>query len=504
MSAAAVPASASPRPAPSLVSGKSLLTQTSLYGFFVVARRAVQLVLTPVYTHYLSPHDFGTLEILSLGAWLSTIIGVCKVDAAFYRYYVAARTGEERGRILSGGVLLTLSISTLLLGIAGLGFPLLRKWSGQGNSIPLDAFFLMLLATWLDLTTLVPFAYCRATERVRFIGLVSVSQAIISGTCAAVGVIVLGLGFRAVLWGTLLGTLSTALACVWVIRRERLRLTFHAAPVLLRYGMPMLPGTLFMYVMSSTDRYFLARAHGLADVGLYAVAAKFALILQMVIMTPFGEMWAANQFKLHAAGLKSLYERTALAYLAILFGAALGIGYFAYDFVSLAFAADYHLVAEIVPLLTFGVALWGIVPTMDLGSLVAPNKTWIRSLAVGIAAIVNVVANVMLVPTLGVYGAALASIAGYAVLAIATAALNYPLVDMRAPIGRVLLMVGGLVVALLAAHASRGLPTLRFLGLRVACFAGYAGFLYVVAWRSTAPRTAAALSGSELACDAPR
>jgi O-antigen/teichoic acid export membrane protein len=481
--------------------GAMLARQVSLYGFFTILRRGLSVALTPLYTHYLAPSDYGVLEILNLSAWLVSIIGACKVDAAFYRYYVAERTDEGRERVLGASLLLTFIISGVLVFAATAGMPWMTSAVSQERQIPATDFYLVGAATWLDLATLVPLAYCRITDRVWLVGLVSITQALVSGVLAVVGVVGLGLGYRAVIVANFAAAAAAALICVGLLLRTRVRFTLQPAGMLLKYGLPMVPGTFFMYVIGSADRFFLARFAGLGDVGIYAVAAKFALGVNLVVMGPFGEMWGANQYRLHASGDHRLYQRTALAYLAVLFQFTLAVAYFSYDFVILALGADYRSAVTIVPILVFGVAIWGIVPTLDLGMLVVPGKTWIRSAATGAAALANVACNFLLVPRWGAQGAAMASVAGFCVLAGVTGVLSYPLVDMRVPLGRVVLMTATLAAATTLALLGPSFSYGTFLALRVGTFVAAGVVLYQLSWRSDAEAVTVAFAAAGSAAE---
>lgn len=465
------------------LSGRTLIRQVSLYGIFTIMRRGLNVALTPVYTHYMSPGDYGILEILNIGAWLASIIGACKVDAAFYRYYVAERTEEGRSKILGASITLTLALSTVIV-LVGIGaMPWLVTAEAQHRTIPLLDFYLIAAATWLDLATLVPLAYCRVTDRVAFVGITSLIQAFVSCGVSVVGLIHFGLGYRGLLLGQLAGAGCAAIACVVILRGATIRWTLARASVLLRYGLPMVPGAFFMYVIGSADRFSLARFADFAEVGVYAVAAKFALGVNLVIMGPFGEMWSANQYRLHAAGDTRLYQRTAVLYLAVLFQFTLGVAYFSYDFVLYAFGPAYYRAVSLVPVLVFGVGLWGLVPTLDLGSLVVPGKTWIRSAATGAAAAVNVTMNLLLVPRIGALGAAFASVGGFLFLGLVTGVLSYPLVRMRPPLGRIFLMLGVFTAATAISFTDAYLSYPAYLSLRVSVFLTVAAVFFQLTWR---------------------
>jgi len=455
------------------LSVRTLVGQASLYGFFTLLRRVVSFALTPLYTHYLSPTDFGVLELLSIAGTFVSILGGFKLDAAFYRFYVAATTDEERRRVLSAAMLTSLAFSTAIV-LPLLVLVTMHPIESGTTTIPVGAVHLVLAAMWLDLATSVPLAYCRATNRVAFLGTVSTTQALTTGALATFLLVAVGMDYTGVLWAMLVGTALTAISALVVVRPSVLAWDAGVAGSLLRYGLPMLPASLFMYVLSSSDRYFLARFASFADLGVYAVAAKFALALHLLVMGPFGEMWATNQFRLYEERNGDLYRRVALTYLGTLFVAALAIAYFSYDFILFAFDERYAGAAFLTPLLVMSVVYWGIVPTQDLGCLVTPGKTWIRSVATATGAIVAVAASFVLTPRFGTYGAACAGIAGYAALALATSVLNHRLVDMRAPLPHVIGLSSALAVLMLLPFAADRFAYATFLALRCLVLLGYA------------------------------
>jgi O-antigen/teichoic acid export membrane protein len=166
------------------------------------------------------------------------------------------------------------------------------------------------------------------------------------------------------------------------------------------------------------------------------------------------------------------------------------VAYFAYDFVLFAFDPAYHAAVRLIPLLVFGVGIWGLVPTLDLGSLVVPGKTWIRSAATGAAALGNVSLNLFLVPRLGGVGAAIASVTGYVFLCLVTGILSYPLVSMRPPLRRIVLMVLLFSGAIALSYLDTAFSYPAYVVLRLASFVIVGGLMFHLAWRfNEAPRS---------------
>ena len=53
---------------------KSLAGHTSVYMFGEILRRSVSLIMLPIYTRYLTPADYGVIELLTMLIDIATIV----------------------------------------------------------------------------------------------------------------------------------------------------------------------------------------------------------------------------------------------------------------------------------------------------------------------------------------------------------------------------------------------------------------------------------------------
>ena len=64
---------------------QNLLKSTGLYSIAVFAGRMASFILLPIYTRYLSPADYGVMELLDLtGSVLTILIGMRFGQSLFY------------------------------------------------------------------------------------------------------------------------------------------------------------------------------------------------------------------------------------------------------------------------------------------------------------------------------------------------------------------------------------------------------------------------------------
>ena len=75
---------------------KEIVRGTSIYSIAILASRATAFVLLPVYTRYLTPEDYGVLELLELTSFVfSGVIGL-KIGESLFYHYSATDSPEQK------------------------------------------------------------------------------------------------------------------------------------------------------------------------------------------------------------------------------------------------------------------------------------------------------------------------------------------------------------------------------------------------------------------------
>src|SRR5205809_138027 len=111
----------------------ALAGDAAIYGSARVILKSLAFLLVPVYAHFLSPHDFGVLELVLATVLLVDVFITANVDGVFMRFYFD-RTDEAWRRqiitlyliietvypafLIGGLIIFSESLSTLVLGTA--------------------------------------------------------------------------------------------------------------------------------------------------------------------------------------------------------------------------------------------------------------------------------------------------------------------------------------------------------------------------------------------------
>ena len=80
-----------------------------IYGTGVILSKAVAFVMLPVYTRYLTPADYGVLQLIDMVVEVASIVAGSRLGAGIFRYYHKAETPEQRRAVLSTALIVILT-----------------------------------------------------------------------------------------------------------------------------------------------------------------------------------------------------------------------------------------------------------------------------------------------------------------------------------------------------------------------------------------------------------
>lgn len=388
---------------------------TLVYSGGILLSKAAAFVMLPVYTRYLSPADYGTLELIQMTLDVVAILAGWTFVTGVFRFFAGARSRIEQQAVLATALLL-LSASFTVLGFAT--FAASGAFSTLVFQSPAQAGLIQIAALSLvcDGLLLVPLAYIRIRERSRvFVGLQIVKLAM-QLSLNVVFLVFLGMGARGCLISTLIANLAlVAFALPYMLREVSLRPSRQAAQDLLRFGIPLIGGHLAIFIVTYGDRYFLQSAAGTAAVGLYALAYQFGFLLTTVVYAPFAMVWEPARFEIaKRPDRDDLYARTFVYLNLVLLTVAVSISLFVADFLQLIASPAFYSAGDLVPIILAAYVLQAWTNFHNIGIMVR-DRTEFTTLANWVAAVVALVGYALLIPRWFGLGAAVATFAAFAV-----------------------------------------------------------------------------------------
>jgi O-antigen/teichoic acid export membrane protein len=399
---------------------KNLSKHSFVYMLGSVASRMVGFVMIPVYTRFLTPADYGVLELVSLTIDIVGMFAALGIHSAITRFYFDYKDQDDRNEVITTALISTLILASIPTAILIYRADLLSNLvfgAGQYSYY----FQLLLLANFLDMVVMVPMTVLTIREKSKtYVGFALLRLAL-SLSLNIYFVIVLELGVVGILYSSLISiSVSTVLLTIVVMRRFRFRFSLAKAIKMLKFGLPLVIAALGTFVLNFADRYFLEHFGTLRMVGLYAVGYKFALGLSELLHRPFILMWNVFMFKIaDRDDAKEMYARVMTYNSFVVIFLALGMAVLIKDVLRVIVAPDFTEAHKIVPLILAGFYFYYMMPILDVGIMLT-KKTHLRAINVIVAALVNLALNYFLISRFDMMGAAGATFLSYSFLAILT------------------------------------------------------------------------------------
>lgn len=397
----------------------TLLKSSGVYALASLATPLISLVMAPFVTHYVSQSDYGALAVISTAISLFGGISQLGLGSAFFRAYNYDFTSEsERRSVLATASALLVVLSLIATtGVAVLAPMISSVLLGTPDRSGLILIGVSVLL--LQNLTVPAFAWMRAENRPAFFALLSVGSLLVNLVCTIlfVGPFNLGIG------GSLLGTAASYLLVVLctavpILIRSQLRIRVDIARSMLAFGVPQVFSLVSFWILQFSDRLLLSLLRSQSQTASYAVAYNLGTVLSTVVISPFTLAWPTTMYAIaKREDGPRVFGQVFRWFGIVLFVAAFGlsvVGRFALD---LLFPPSYHTVGFIVPIIAASIAFYGVYLFFMTG-VSLQRKTWLASLFMTIAAVLNVGLNLILIPLYGASGAALSTLIAYIILAI--------------------------------------------------------------------------------------
>ncbi len=392
---------------------KRLGRHSAVYGFGGIVSRILAVFLLPLYTRYLDTADLGAVGlIVALSAVLVTILRA-GISSAFFRFYFDSQDPAHRRLVVRTSFWFTMASATAGLVAGVLLAEPIADLLGLDDANLVRAGF---VGVWAQMNYEQLTSLFRAEERST--AFVAASLANIAFTVAAtiLLVVVWEQGALGVIVGNFTGTLVIYLALL-VVHREQLGLEF-SRPLLRemnRFGLPLVPAALALIAVNFSDRFFLVHLASIEEVGLYEIGVRIASAM-VLLLTAFRMAWPAFAYSIEDDGEAKRTYAFVLTYLVVVASwLALALGLLAPWLVRLLTQPEFYEGERVVAPLAFGGMAYAAYIVMAIG-VGRAKRTQFNWAITGLAAVVNVALNLILIPAYGIMGAAVATVVAYVVM----------------------------------------------------------------------------------------
>ena len=384
-----------------------------IYAIGNLGSKVITFLMVPLYTHYVeNTADFGYYDICLTVVFLLIPFVTLQLRDGAFRFLLDSPSLAHRQKVVSttykilGSTLLLSAVITF--GVATI------------FSVPYIWYVLaLLLAMSIQEVVSQVFRGLGNTKAFVSVGIIS---AFFIGLLSLVFVVWMGMGIKGVFVANILARL---LAIVVVeLRLQTLRHYFSIkisgkgiALDIIKYTLPLLPGSLCWWLTGSSDRWFIQEYLGLEVNGVYAVAIRFLGILQTLALI-FYQAWQETAIlQYHSADRDKFFSQVLNCYIFIICLLVVGFTFALKMCYSWLVSPNYQGSLSYIFPLAISSAIFSISAYFDMGYQCAKDTK--RTLpAIMLSAGVNVVLNFLLIGKFGVYGVIATLIISYSVLVI--------------------------------------------------------------------------------------
>ena len=388
---------------------KKLLSNTGLIAIGTFGSKILVFLLMPLYTSWLTTGEYGASEmIMSVSNFLIPIAAV-GVSTGIFRFAAEREANKEA----------VFSSSVALLGI-GLGVFLLLSPLLTLVDHCREYVWLVVLYVILADVHAVFSQYVRAIDRMALFAVQGILNTALVIVFNVVFLYFLKLGVIGYVLSVILGNLVTALFLFFKARLWRV-FSFECVQKrlmgeILRFSLPLIPTTLCWLITDLSDRAMVTYFWGEDVNGIYSAAYKIPTIVNLV-STVFLQAWqfSAISESSDEKECSRFYSQVYSGFIAVIMIGTAGLILISRHVTSLLLNPAYHGANEFMPVLLCSVAMEAIVSF--LASVYMVRKRSMRSFVTALlGALSNVLLNLLLIPTVGALGAALATLASYAIV----------------------------------------------------------------------------------------
>ncbi|MBP7435786.1 MAG: polysaccharide biosynthesis protein [Bacteroidales bacterium] len=375
----------------------------------------ISFITTPITTWLIVPDEFGKAAMFTLAFNLILNIVLLGADQSFARFFYE-RSESKRSNLLWESLLPSLSIGILVFIIIGIFWQELSVLL-FGDANHFTPILLLDITVFIAIIERYALLLVRMKQRGKAYSIIKVINSLANAVFTILYALLIDKTFYAVIIGLFFSHVCSATVAI-IYEKEIWRTKTHIdkknIKAIIKYGLPFVPTFLVLWIFQSIDRIAIRNYCDFAEVGLYAAAFKIVAVMSL-IQNSFTNYWVPVSYESYEKNPNNtgIFEKVSLFVSAIMFISGIVIVIFK-DLIFLLLESSYRSAAG----LTSFLLLMPIIDTVSYVTTVGINfkkKTYLYIIRATIAAIINVVGNIFLVPKYGAEGAALSTAISYVV-----------------------------------------------------------------------------------------
>ena len=398
---------------------KELAKNTFILFIGTFFTKIVQYFLLPIYTGYLNSSEYGTVELFNTIIYLMLPIVGLQIEQGIFRFLINNRKNDlKKKELISSSIFFVLLSNFIFFIIFMLISPLINyeyKWL-----LCLNLFLCNLSSIMLQVS--------RGLGDNKSYSISSFSTALTTILFNIIFLVEIKLKVTGMIYGSAIGYtvgMTYIFIKLKIYKYISLKCISKKAIIkIIKYSVPMIPNSLSWWILSSSDRIIVSSFIGLSATGLLSVAYKFSNI--GIFIYNIFNMSLTESIVLHIndddiegyfnkiynsiGNIFISFEALLISFMPLAFKLLINPNYNeSYNLISIAIVAT----------------MFQVLATMFGTIYIAKKNTKSVAFTSIVAAIINIVADVILIRYIGIYAAVISTVLSYVILFI------YRLIDIN-------------------------------------------------------------------------
>ena len=391
---------------------KKLLTDSAIYGLGSISIKAIVFFTLPIYTRIFSPDEFGIIEMFTTIGGMLSILMTMGLDSAQSYYFMEAKNKKTYDiKEITASILgLRIVLGIGVIGIVSILSPFILDFAFNTK---LPTIYLLMVASSVFFANLIS----QSLEIFRlmykpwhYIGLSFVQ------TVFNISLILYFAYFRNMgVYGYFLGSLMASFIIMfvgWIATKDYRcfkKLNIGLWKDFLRFGIPLVPAGFIIWVMQASDRWFVMKMLGSYEVGIYAIGAKFAMLITLAVETFRKAWWPIAMDMLHKPEGSEFIRKISFWYMLVGSVTTVVLALVAPYIVKYMVDSKYYESWKLIGILGWSGIFYGFYLISELG-IFKSKKTYLSVLTNSVGVVLNIILNYLLISWFGLIGAAYATV----------------------------------------------------------------------------------------------
>ena len=378
---------------------KQLMKNTIIIAIGKLSTQIISYLLLPLYTSKLDPSEYGNYDfICTLSIFLCPIITLL-MEESMFRYLIDADSKVQRKKIITQTIIYTVFGTVIFTVLASLI---------MGFATDYTPMYITAIITFVISNILIGLsnALSRGLGKIKLYSVSNFILGISTIILNIVFILALKAGAEGLLWANTIANAFTAIVILAILKLPKYvgKVDKTLMKDMIKYSIPLVPNSISWSIINMSDRIILTQMVSSAANGIYAMANKFPNIIN-VLYGYFYTAWKESAAKIVKDENKNQYYNSiyhdAKRFLYAVTICLIAIMPFAFPiFINEAYDEAYVYI-PIVMIATY----YSNLSSFYGGIFSAYKDTKIMGTTTIVAAVINLVIDLLLVNTLKIYAA---------------------------------------------------------------------------------------------------